>query len=91
MDTGRQHDFPHSGTRLGGGLKVAGPMSFGDGERRPTMPVLPVPNLDLRALVGEELDHLWQVLERGGMHRGVPVGIDRVHIGPQFQEQLGGF
>ena len=84
MDTGRQHDFPHGDTRLGGGLKVAGPMSFGDGERRPTMPVLSVPNLHLRALVGEKLDHFWQVLERGGVHRGVAVGIDCVYIGPQF-------
>jgi hypothetical protein len=41
------------------------------------MLVFPIPNVDLRSVVSEELHHLQKILQSGAVHGGLPVGIGR--------------
>src|SRR5262245_16265884 len=52
------------------------------------MLVLSIPNLDLRALVSEELHHLRHIFVSCAVHRGFAVGIDGIYVRAELQEQL---
>ena len=73
---------------FGGRLEVSRTMSFGDHQWRPALFVPPVPDFDLRAVVGKELHHLREILQRRSVHGGLTVGIDHVHVRAQLQEQF---
>lgn len=81
----------NAGDRRWRRLEVAGPVTLGDQERRPSVLVLTVPYLDLRPSVGEELCDPRKALVGRAMHRCLAVFVDGVHVVAELECKLDGF
>ena len=82
------HDLLDRGDRHRRRLEVAEPVSARDRQRRPSELVLPVPDVDPRALGREELHRERQVLVGRAVHRRFVVFVDRVDIDAQIERHL---
>src|SRR5437870_510696 len=77
---GGGHYFGERGNCLRRGLVIPETMSLGDDQRRPSVLVFPVPDLNFRALGSQEFHRSWQVLISGTVHGGLAVVVNGVDI-----------
>ncbi len=79
---------PMCGNRHSRGLEVAESVAARDRQRRPSILVLSVPDVDLRALVGEKFDRSRKILVGGAVHGGFAVCVNRIDVRAVVERHL---
>src|SRR5436190_21233780 len=84
------HHLTNRGLRVGRRLEIAESVADGNRQWRPPELVRPIPHVDPGAPGREELHHLGEVFVGCGMHGGLAVVVDRIHVGAEVQCHLEG-
>src|SRR5262245_53398955 len=85
------HHALKGGNSVRRGFEVPEPVAFRDDQWRPAMLVLAIPDVNVRALIGKQLNDGRQVFVGSTVHRSFAIVVHCVDVVSKLQSNLDGF